>query len=372
MGCRESYEMWRGYGIKVPRYSISQDVFDGWYKDTLFDTNQYYVDVIDRENPAANLTLTMRSVHLKHPDRRDKIHVPPRARWTYLPEDITFWNVRDIRSGEIVPLWDVESTYLREGMGITNGLSLENVVAGISRTGIMRNEIERDEKARAMTPVGFAAINVLAMDQERSALINMMQNTEFRDTVLAIKDRSGNPVKLDFRRTEETLKLPNHWNVELDIEHPAVAGLMIDYIGYWTDNEDRLRFMRSLAESGVITYADIYPCLKFLYSNASKKGRERVKQVLEERGLINNDEVRNVGIKSESSELTIASMEMLAEVRNVKYFVPFLKSQGKGEEIAQALVREVKPGPYSATVTPEEWAQSNLNLLKVAQDRFGA
>lgn len=375
MRARDSYEMWRGFGLSS-RYSVKSDSFDGWGRNSLYNTFQYWSEVQDQQDPSNNLRLTMRSVKLRPPSLSDKMKFPASARALFLPEDITLWNVRDIDTGNAFPLWEAESEFLR--VEVPPALSApEDRVLAISRSGIERKPGERDERGKAMTPIAFAAINLLTFNQRADfELVNMMQNEEFRDKVLTIKDSDGSDAKLGFVKTADTLKFPPNLRVELNKEHPTVRDLYIDYPGYWTDNSDRVSFMRDLAVKGVLTYADLQKCLRALCIDAARKGNSKVIERVRSKGLIDGRGL--ISAEETDVEASIAAIEILADVKNVKFFVPILRAEDTingqitGSELRRSFIDNIKGGPYSTTISPEQWVNSNIKMLQVAQKRFGS
>jgi hypothetical protein len=61
-------------------------------------------------------------------------------------------------------------------------------------------------------------------------------------------------------------------------------------------------------------------------------------------------------------------IDFLTKPRYFKHLIPLLK---KNDPLRDRLIHEAADRPYSATLVPELWGQSALNLLGVAKEKYG-
>jgi hypothetical protein len=225
-----------------------------------------------------------------------------------------------------------------------DAVDLPSDVAAISRTGTYpyrlrgRTPFEQERNA-----IAFAAIQVLTTRQDAHTYFICQLCREFQNRVHSLDDGQGQQVMLDFARTEGTLNLPADWQVKLNNDNPGVQEVKTFFPGYWIEGQSAAQVMRDLLQHGGLPEQD----LRLAWPDRAEE-------------LTTTE----TGGAPEVNDL----IDFLTKPRYFKHLIPLLK---KNDSLRDRLIHEAADRPYSATLVPELWGQSALNLLGVAREKYG-
>lgn len=337
---RQSFaRMWGGNGYDI----TSEDIFDGRDPNSPYEVTHYIAKVYDdTDSQVAEKSITMRRVALRTTDKTIQ-----------LPDDITFWNVHGDNE-RITPLWHYLERYLLDH-GSTNP-ALD--VAAISRSGTTPyGHRDKTRRQRERTALGFAAIQILATETNNHLLFICQLCDEFKTKALSLTSPSEQIVMLNFVKTGDTLGFPASWGLKLDDQNPDVQQHKANYPGYWVDNTDAKLTLEELIRSNKLSINDFESPIKKLLESADKD-------------FLRYDELQLCYEILENPNGKY--QDVIAFVTKppiFKFLIPLIEENA---ELREAFIFHTRDGPFSSSFRPQDWRESALNLLAIAQEKYAA
>lgn len=381
---RGSYNsMWGGNSL-LDR--IEEDPFDGiGVTNVQFKTDHYYAVIGDSLEPPKTLTLrkvsfvAARKVDTETSDFNKLI----------LPDDVTFWQVKDVDTGQAIPFWSILRSYSNiGGTVISNSAASRLRLASLSRTGTYPYNIEeREEMQRERSGIAFAAMEILATDHDRNEFFVSQLCPEFRERVLSLRMVDGNLIMPAFYRSEDILNLPKNLKFELNNGNRDVYEHKTHFPGYWLDSALAKKVLLNLLEQGKLNPADFKTALdNVLVSCVGAREQTRLFKDLIKVGLMDTKipptlpYVRSIFDRftqpDNAGQPIDCLMTFLSHSRYFKYLEPVILKDGfindrlTGEELRWLLVHQAGDGPYSSTTTPQLLRQAAFDLLKAAKEKY--
>ncbi len=357
---RRSYTaMWGGDGR-----GVVDDPLDGRDAQSCYRAWHYRAWI--RDEMGAGKLVTMRKAGLVPAALSAKKRADPGE---LLPLDIRFWRVR---TGPVasqtgpgvnaldVPLWAVLSAHARSLAPNDEDAQLRIAVMG-RIAAFPHGEPKRTVRESERTAIAFTAIQLLAAHGDPSLLYVWSLCPELQDRVVGVRDIDGLYVAPDFRRTEDVLGLPVG-SISMDDSLPEVREHKASYPGYFIDNDDAAGVVAGLLDDGLLTLSDLGPSIGRLIVAESADGRLG-RQLEEVIALLARPDHRRLA-------------KMLTSSRLFKYLGPLMAgkeplSRLPAGELTTRLLRETGDGPFSATVSPAEWATSAWAVLDAAAEKYG-
>lgn len=300
----------------------------------------------------------------------------------YIPDDLAFWNIRNVVNGEQHSLWDELGNYFvrTNGHGIGTEFDARLRVPANQRTAKYPHGFEKKTEFQSdKTPIGWAAMELLFADDPKDKFIACQLCDEFRTKVLTINNKDGDPIMLDFTRTEYVLGLLENQIVELNEQAHL---LKRDAPGYWIDNVGAGDYLATLISQGQLGLQDLLPIYEQAYQNFGFQNYAKLQQILTEYELAGYDAglIYTRVDSSQPSENTYAERmgRFLTDPRMFKYLVPWLNAEGNtmitpnlsAQEFQDGMLHKVGDGPYSSLLIPDPWRLSNLRLLQAAKLKY--
>ncbi len=268
-------------------------------------------------------------------------------------DDIAFWQVENQTTGERSPLLDTIAAHLQE--------SPYPRLATISRTGTRPYTVsERDETEREKTAIAWAMMQVATTHEDDHAFFACMLCEELQTKVLSIRDPGTNqPVMLDFTKTADTLNLGPNYRLVLDRQLPYVQNHLLEFPGYWTNNDSLHTTLTALIQQGRLTVADLSPAAAWLLST-------------EESALLSPEQTALI-IKvatADSLLLDPANLAPAVSLFTKPRFTKFLIHTLAQPKLRHPILDQVQDGPFSSLFTPKNWGKSVKQLLAVAKTKY--
>lgn len=370
---RKSYdEMWGGSTFQLKEAYRQMDAGERPFK------TYQYITTMDQEGQERKFVTKRRVSPDLEEITQGQVSYPPEI---LIPDDISFWKVRDTVSSQEFSLWEALRLYFKR-QGIDNGFSDPRLrIAANHLTATYPFEITpKGEMQREKTAIGFAAIELLLADHPGDTFIACQLCPEFQDQVLTVKDINGQIVKLDFPKVPQTLGLSGEWVVEMDNGNPGVITHKLNLPGYWINNEGAAKVLENLCMARKITLGDLKPFYEGLLAKVDDEEKQnRLRKDLIRGGLFDPNQQQSPLSDSflEKDEEFLKKVIRFATCsRYFKYLVPVYMQDSRvndrlsAQELRDCLVHEAGDGPFPSLLSPKLWRLSNLELLKAAKIKY--
>lgn len=338
---RRSYaEVWGAGDDSV----VVEDAFDGRREAaSTWDVRHYLARVRDDRTTAMSKLVTARKVAVQPATLTAAQKAEPAD---VLPPDVRFWRVRT--ADGTVPLWNPLRAHLRRTAPDDDLAEFRFGTMGRFAT------YPHGDGRRDVTPLAWAAIQILAAFGDRSLLHLRTIRPDFADRVLAVRGRDGARAVPVFPPTEEALGLAPG-SLEFD-DHLAVVQQYREAVpGYFVDGHHAAAVLFSLLQSGDVAVGDLSGAVGRLIAGEPSIGGEARR--LE----------RMVAVRMTPDHSRLA--ELLTRPLWFKYLGPLLSgaemlSRMSTETFRARLVHETRAVPFSSAATPATWSASAWKLVE--------
>jgi hypothetical protein len=353
VNARQSYH--RMWGGDEHFKSIKEDPFDGRDQSSAsYHTTHYIGSIATPGKP--DKVLTLRKVAL-NPDALGHQDGPP------LPEDLTFWKVRDRQPGMDTPLADWVKAHLEKDLGLGPYPSVAHLpVAALSRTGTLPNEQagSRHLDDRNRTAAVYALMQVAVARHDIDNVLYAAQPCEeFRTKAFALQLHNGARMEPHYLPAVETLLLScQRYRIVLDRSNVAVQRMMFSFPGFWLDNSSLAAALVTLVREGMLTTECVRRAATCLYRSGDVQ-------------FLTDEDALLVGALADGVQLATHDVEsiaaLLARPRFAKYCTDFIRHN---MDVSRRILAEVSDGPYAALFRPADLLASSLHMLSVAAEMY--
>jgi hypothetical protein len=351
---RRSYQRMWGGGDREAQ-SIKEDSFDGRGQSAMFYRTTHYIGSIATPGRPDKL-LTMRKVALK----RESVAV---GREVPLPEDLSFWKVRDTQRAVDTSLPECVKTYLENELRLGPFSSVAQLpVAALSRTGTLPCEAvgTRHPDDRNRSAVAFALMQVAAaLDDIGNILYAAQLCDEFRTRAFALHLPTDARIEPHYVPAFETLHLSrDRHRVVLDRTNAKVQQILCNFPGFWLDNQSLAAVLVALVREMRLTADHLRPAAIRLCES------EDVEYLADQDALLVGKLAQGRRLRTIDLEVVAA---LLARPRFAKYATDLIRDDAG---VAGRILTEVADGPYASLVRPPDLLASSLHLLSVAAEMY--